>query len=107
MFSLTPSSSGWERSSPTLVPGSVIAHPLPSFPHLHLAHSCRLGTESSGVSWGVREEGNVIGAEALLYIGDHLILIGWLSAQLASLLPGFCVTWTDYSAVLNFSFRVC
>lgn len=79
-----------EGSSPTLVPGSVIAHPLPSFPHLHLAHSCRLGTESSGVSWGVREEGNVIGAEALLH-GDHLILIGWLSAQLASLLPG-CVT---------------
>lgn len=36
--------------------------------------------------------------------GDHLVLIGWLSAQLASLLPG-CVTLTDYSAVLNFSFR--
>ena len=32
----------------------------------------------------------MIGTEALLH-GDHLILIGWLSAQLASLLPG-CVT---------------
>ena len=65
--------------------------------HFPIFHTCILLTLAVSaqravvVYWVVKEEeGNVTDTEALLH-GDQLIFIGWLSAQLASLLPG-CVT---------------